>query len=68
MSGCKDCVHDHWDGGVRVCSLRPHDFQTTQQRAIVAWLSSFYVAASGPFEAPGCPGFEDFRDKEACRG
>lgn len=58
MSGCKDCVHDHWAGGDRVCDLRPHDAATPQQLAIVRWLGRPFAE---PHTDPGCPSFEDYR-------
>ena len=59
MSGCKDCMHDHWSGHHRVCALRPYDSATSEQQAIVSWLTNIHV---DPHSSPGCPSFKDFRN------
>lgn len=54
--GCRECEHDVWQGGDRVCRLKPHDYRTPEQRAIVEWLKQ---NGKDAFAAPfwTCPSF-----------
>ena len=56
--GCKNCIHDHWNGFDRICDLNPHDRVTPEQLNISKWLCTLNRDA---FNDQGCPSFQDYR-------
>jgi hypothetical protein len=65
MSGCRDCANRYNVFGECHCELKPHNYVTNEQKAIVAWLSQPNVNA---FVDGGCPSYIDWKICGTCRG
>lgn len=54
--GCQVCIYATKGADVG-CRLKPHDYETDQQRRVAAWLTERFSDGDNSWTAPGCPSF-----------